>query len=274
MGQLRKTERWKAASFVLAIAAASVSLVQAQTNEEGRDYLARLDANLPEEQAKAWRDSPGYTQERDNFLNVEYRPALSKDFTRRLMKQARRAARRDSGCRRMQAIASDFGGPLNLDRQVERQVLQGELRNAWTYRVDAEGCGRRYRANFVLVEQMDQSLTTLDLLPGNTVAWPSLQSDALPKIALTSLQTVRLNDPECIPSSRDGVIDTRLETPQNAQLTKMFGVVLDGRWSEVWTMSICGRELDLQVAFRADGRGGAAFQAKPNAAAVTAKESQ
>ncbi len=274
MGQLQKTDRLKAAGFVLAITAASLSLGQAQTNEEGRDYLARLDANLPEDQARAWRESPGYSQERENFVNVEYRPTLSNDFTRRLIKQARRAARRDSGCRRMQAMANDFGGPLNLDRQVERQVLQGELRNAWTYWVDAEGCDRRYRANFVLVEQMDQSLTSLDLLPGETLAWPSLQSDALPKIALTSLQAVRLNDPECIPSSRDGVIDTRFENPQNAQLTKMFGVVLNGRWSEVWTMSICGRELDLQVAFRADGRGGAAFQAKPNTAAITANESQ
>ncbi len=242
----------------------------AQTREEGQRYFYDLVEKLPAAHAKEWQAAPGYAQKRDNFLNPDYTPALPERLTKRLNKEARRAARKDTKCRDMQAVESGFEGPLGLDRQVERQVLQGRIRNAWAYRIRLAGCGKAYAANFVLVQDTDEKLSHLNALPGDTLSWPSLQADALPKIALTGLRTVRQDNPSCIPARRDRVVQTKL-VHKPAPAKKMFGVMLKGRWMEVWTMRICGEQLDLEVAFRADGSGGASFQARPTPGPVSQK---
>lgn len=236
------------------------TLGHGQTRADGQTYFRALEQRMPPDRLKAWQSAPGYAQARSNFLTADFRPTLDAKTQKRLTKQARRAARRDRRCRSMAVVDRQFGDPLGLDRQVERQIDRGELRNAWFYRVDLAGCDERYAANFVVIEQMDKDLTHLTALPGDTLAWPSLQSDVLPKVALTSLQAVRNRDPDCIPSGRDHIIETRLDQGPKSGRAKMFGVLLAGSWSERWTMAICRQEVDLRVAFRADGRGGARFQ--------------
>ncbi len=237
--------------------------LHAQTLQEGRDYFLKLEASMPADRATQWRAAPGYVQARQNFLTADYTPDISKSKMKRLTKEAKRAARKDTKCRKMELTDAAFQGPLGLDRQVERQILQGQVRNAWSYRISLEGCETAYHANFVLIEENDDELNHVTTLPGTTLAWPSLQSDALPKIALTALQTVRRENPQCIPAGRDRIIATRLDE-KRIRDSKMFGVFLGGRWIETWTMQICGQKLDLRVAFRADGSGGASFQAQPS----------
>ena len=233
----------------------------AQSREEGRSYFLRLEANLPPDQSAKWKAAPGYGQMRDNFLSADRRPELSASLARKMSKAARRAARKDTRCR-MAETGRDFGTALSLDRQIERQILTAQLRNGWSYHIQLQGCDDTYQANFVVIEQSDGDLDHITTLPGSTLTWPSLQHDALPKIALTALQTVRQKDPTCIPSGRDRVIATQVLDKRLPKETKMFGVIMQGSWMEKWTMTICHQKLDLQVAFRADGRGGANFQAQ------------
>ena len=248
--------------WAAALSASFATAALSQTKQEGRDYFLKLEASFSANQAAAWRKAPGYEQARQNFLTADYRPDLSPSNLRRIEKQARRAARKDTKCREMTLSNSGFANPLGLDRQVERQVLAGQIHNAWSYRVSFAGCGQTYQANFVVIEEPGGDLTHVTTLPGGTLAWPSLQSDVLPKIALTALQTVRRDRPQCIPSGRDRVIKTWVDE-ERLNSGKMFGVYFSGRWMETWRMQICGRTLDLQVAFRADGSGGASFQAQP-----------
>ncbi len=233
----------------------------AQTRAEGRSYFLRLEANLPPDQAAKWKAAPGYGQMRDNFLSADQRPTLSASMSRKLSKTARRAARKDTRCR-MDETGRNFGTALSLDRQIERQILTAQLRNSWSYHIQLAGCDGTYQANFVIIEQTDGDLDHITTLPGSTLTWPSLQQDALPKIALTALQTVRQQDPTCIPSGRDRVIATQVMDTRLPKREKMFGVIMQGSWMEKWTMTICRQKLDLQLAFRADGRGGANFQAQ------------
>ena len=37
------------------------------------------------------------------------------------------------------------------------------------------------------------------------------------------------------------------------------GRVIDGSWSEVWTLDSCGTSVDYEIDFTADGRGGTFF---------------
>ena len=234
---------------------------EAQTREEGRSYFLRLEANLPPDQAAKWKAAPGYEQMRNNFLSADQRPDLSAPMSRKLSKAARRAARKDTRCR-MAETGRAFKSALSLDRQIERRILTAQVRNGWSYQVQLAGCDTEYQANFVVIEQIDGDLDHITTLPGSTLTWPSLQHDALPKVALTALQTVRQQDPTCIPSGRDRVIATQVMDTRLPERHKLFGVIMQGSWIETWTMTICRQKLDLQLAFRADGRGGANFQAQ------------
>jgi hypothetical protein len=48
----------------------------------------------------------------------------------------------------------------------------------------------------------------------------------------------------------------------------MFGVRYTGDWSEMWTLQLCGRTVEVGLMFTPDGDGGARYQVSESASKV------
>jgi hypothetical protein len=54
------------------------------------------------------------------------------------------------------------------------------------------------------------------------------------------------------------LVDTRIVEEDEAYVFRN-GRLVDGKWSETWTLDRCGKNVDIRLDFEADGRGGTTF---------------
>lgn len=138
---------------------------------------------------------------------------------------------------------------LGLGQLIELEPVQGAgdkpTSGAWIHRVPGNTCGKRRTFN-ILVEFGDQGPLLGLLLPGETLAHPLLQKDAL----RAAESACRLKAKECeVPL----VIDT-------VQAGPMRGV--PGGWVEYWYFDACGQIVVVSMLFAPDGQGGTSYQAR------------
>jgi hypothetical protein len=90
-------------------------------------------------------------------------------------------------------------------------------------------------------------------MPGETRTATSavLASDVLQSVMFFD----SLQDASC--QSRR-LIDTRIVKEDKAYVFQN-GRLVDGKWSEVWTLDRCGKAVEVRLDFEADGRGGTTF---------------
>jgi hypothetical protein len=102
---------------------------------------------------------------------------------------------------------------------------------------------------------------------GTTNASPPAFSDALQSVFTAAAAKVSImNNTPCAPADIKpkrlvaGEIQNPVFLPiQKGPLSDTY--LVSGQWSETWSITACGKELDVKVAFSADGWGGAKFQA-------------
>lgn len=90
-------------------------------------------------------------------------------------------------------------------------------------------------------------------MPGETRTATSavLASDVLQSVIFFD----SLQDTSC--QSRR-LIDTRIVKEDEAYVFQN-GRLVDGKWTEIWTLDRCGKKAEVRLDFEADGRGGTSF---------------
>ncbi len=148
-------------------------------------------------------------------------------------------------------ICGDLAGRSGLKngQLIELSPVKGEngkpISGAWIHRVPGYTCGKLRTFN-ILVEFGSKGPLPIILLPGNTLAAPLLQNDAL----AAALNACRLKVRECeLPM----VVDT-------VQAGPILGV--DGGWVELWFFDACGKIVVITMMFSPDSQGGTSFQAR------------
>ena len=111
---------------------------------------------------------------------------------------------------------------------------------AWVQRATLNQCGRKVsRRLFIAADPRDGTLHSQALLPGDFPGNASLEHDA-PRIVLPGVMALA----KCSDWKNLWVLDTKLTTPAKPQ-----------GWTEMWTMSACGRTVTADVVYAADATG-------------------
>jgi hypothetical protein len=115
----------------------------------------------------------------------------------------------------------------------------------WIDHAIVNRCGTNTQRNLLIIARGQKQLQAVALLPGETIASPLLQRDAMTSGMVPV--TVKLGcDHRSI-----AVIDTALSGP----------VAQGVPWKEDWTYAGCGKMAVVTITFSPDGKGGAYFSA-------------
>lgn len=150
---------------------------------------------------------------------------------------------------------------------VTRAVAAGQIKNGWTAYARPDGCPGAGRARFLILRMADDSLRALFVNEGESLANPSLMRDSSAGAAMAAFGAVSAADPSC---TGDGMRmgPTRV-AERGADLGANYhGVFYAGSWREIWTFTVCGRTVEVPVAFTADGQGGAHFNVRSTEARI------
>jgi hypothetical protein len=149
-------------------------------------------------------------------------------------------------------------------RVITEGVRAGELRNGWTLYGRAAGCPAPFLGHFLALRMADNSLRVVIVNEGETLANPSLMRDMAHLAAAAATSVVRRANPRC-----DGA-DLRMGPTRIVDRSRLgayaHGAYFSGSWREAWTFTICGRRVEIPVAFTADANGGADYSVDGTAA--------
>lgn len=160
--------------------------------------------------------------------------------------RAAQAVLASGSCRK--AVAGIAEAPIRLRDPRHRGALWQPVR--------VEGCGRRSRLNMLVAPAPGGNANVTLLLPGTTVADPLLQREGLRLV----LMAVKDSAPGC---DRVVVNDTSTDAAAIGTPPEIGSAARP--WSEIWTLSACGRALAVPVRF-APGRNGTEIAVDPSAA--------
>lgn len=128
----------------------------------------------------------------------------------------------------------------------------------WQHRFVFERCGKRMTYNAVFIGKNGEKPETRPYIPGTTNASMLLVSDTLKGAYPAALLRLGRNK-DAKDCKEIEVIDTRLTLPPRVRAA-------DGKapapWEEAWTFRGCGRDVELQIIFAPDGKGGTFYSIK------------
>jgi hypothetical protein len=118
----------------------------------------------------------------------------------------------------------------------------------WRQVVDEQGCGQSRVLNVQVLVRGPNSVVTIPLLPGTTLATPGLQKDAV-KYAVQIVSLIPGgNDPNC----KTGYIEN------TEYLSRESTSVQGGKgppWKELWTLVSCVQKMQVPMVFIPDATG-------------------
>ena len=117
-------------------------------------------------------------------------------------------------------------------------IVDATVRTASYHRILIEGCGQRAQRNWVFMVLNDGRRSVLEMLPGNSVADPVLQQDAM-RAARLAAQAAVPGCQQVLPLS--GEFDGPDAEPGVARRTRP--------WTETWIMEACGIRLGVPMLF-------------------------
>jgi hypothetical protein len=164
------------------------------------------------------------------------------------------------------ALALERLESATATRAITEGVRAGELRNGWTLYGRAAGCLAPFLGHFLALRLADNSLRVVIVNEGETLANPSLMRDMAHLAALAATNFVRRANPAC------GGADLRMGPTRIVDRARLgaysHGAYFSGSWREAWTFTVCGRRVEVPIAFTADANGGADYSVEGSAARI------
>jgi len=177
------------------------------------------------------------------------------------------AAERFGGCKPT-AVSMSGLRPTTGDRKVMSGVLAQQLRNGWRFEGQLQGCGAPETADFLAIQPASGPLEVILLNFGTSFTNYSVARDAMPQaMALATVMLGRAGI-TCKATELEGIMRARVVEQSKTLGPELFGVRYTGDWSEVWTLQMCGRAVDVGLIFMPDGDGGARFRVSEAASKV------
>jgi len=147
--------------------------------------------------------------------------------------------------------------PVSLDGMITTMIAKGQIENGWLVRVTLDDCPPADPIRVLLLRAADgRTLQGIFAGQGTSYAWPSLSREALRGAVSTALKQLRTADSACNP--RDITPTGMRIAGSSADLgPDVYGIRLKGSWNETWTFEPCGHRIEVPIAFRTNGNGGA-----------------
>jgi len=164
------------------------------------------------------------------------------------------------------AIALERLESATAVRVITQSVRAGQIRNGWTFYGRAAGCPEPFLGHFMAARMADDSLRIFLVNEGETLANPSLMRDMGHLAALAAATVVRRTDPSC-DAANLSMGPTRI-VDRSRLGAYSHGAYFSGSWREAWTFRVCGRRVEVPVAFTADAQGGADYSVEGTAARI------
>lgn len=146
--------------------------------------------------------------------------------------------------------------PATADRFAFNGIIGGTTRNAWFVSTLISGCDEA-PVRFMVTQRADGTLHTVRVNRGASHAWESLIADTIPLAGMAAYAALRRSGHQCEFDGKASLGITRLASPARDLGGEIYGVRYSGSWSEIWPVTVCGKQVEVQVNFRADGDGGA-----------------
>jgi hypothetical protein len=159
--------------------------------------------------------------------------------------------------------------PATADRMLWKAALAGDIRNAWTAQVLLGGCGKD-PANYLIVRDKNGKISAGAFSWGQSLAGISLTRDVMPAAAGAMASNMKKLDAQCtLDRLKAFTTGPREILDMKGAGEDVYGVRFKGNWSEIWHFTVCDYDVAIPINFRADGSGGAYYDA---GSGVTAKK--
>jgi len=146
--------------------------------------------------------------------------------------------------------------PVTLDSIVSSMIIKGMIENGWLVSVTINDCPPADPIRLIVLRSADgNSLAAMFVNQGESLAWPTAISDALPGLTGAASQKLRASDPRCEPKDLTPTGVRVISRSPDLQ-PEYYGVRYKGSWSEVWQFEPCNHRIGVPIDFRADGKGG------------------
>jgi hypothetical protein len=142
-----------------------------------------------------------------------------------------------------------------------KAALAGEIKNAWTAKVLLGGC-RKEPANYLVVRDKAGKTSAGVWSWGQTLAGITLTRDVMPSAAGAMTASIMKVDAACtMDRLKQFVAGPREISDMKSAGEDIYGMRFKGTWSEIWHFTVCGYDAAIPINFRADGSGGAYYEA-------------
>lgn len=186
-----------------------------------------------------------------------------------LLEAATRAGPDANGCT-AKSIAVEKISAITGDAAVLRAVLAKDVSNGWAVYGRAQGCSDPDPVRFMALRNPEGKLVAVLVNRGRSNASPSIMRDTSANVAMGALQVVKREDAACTGAGMR-MERTRIDREDKDLGPELFGIRYKGGWREIWTFGVCGRSVEVPVAFTADGDGGAYSKVEASAAVLPPK---
>lgn len=157
-------------------------------------------------------------------------------------------------------------GPIRI-ASATRMAVDGlrlnQLRNMWTVTATSRGCPGFVPVNWIVALMGNDELFVRRYSTGDTVSWVSLITDSQSMIAAQAVAVLQAKGPmACKSDDPISIVKREMGEPTGDLGPDFYGVRYRGGWREIWTYRACNRDLVVPITFRADGNGGATWNAE------------
>ena len=171
-----------------------------------------------------------------------------------VMSAAGAAQKRGGGCLPTAAVIESIS-PATGVRFVFQGIIAGRIKNGWTIVARHPNCENDI-VRYTMVQDASGGLSTIRTNRGRSLANESLIGDTWNLARLQAEAALKRAKIACdSPSAVLGV--TRVAKEEAGLGADVYGVRYTGSWSEVWPITQCGRTVEINIRFTADGDGGA-----------------
>lgn len=126
---------------------------------------------------------------------------------------------------------------------------------AWKEHVRVDRCGKTIVHNLIAMAQPGAEPQIGLLFPGATAATPPLQREAVAAAGAEAIAKLGCKD------NSVAVLDTAADKILVPLKADTSGLIVEGKWREIWTLRACKKVLPVAVEFTTNGKGGALVEA-------------
>lgn len=142
--------------------------------------------------------------------------------------------------------------PVLFEKQNGRDVLS---KGAWVMHFKADACGTLRQFNILTrAAGAGQGGDIAMLLPGTTKASEELQHDAAPTALRAAVMNAR-SRPAAKECDSPVIVDTRFDSFDAKPQPKAIPGRHRFAWHEIWSVDVCGRQIDVRMDFTPDPTG-------------------